>query len=101
MPTETPTTAQPGTAPVRPERQELVGIVTSAKMEKTIVVKVARLVRHRIYQRVIKKTKKFYAHDEEREARVGDRVRIVSTRPLSKLKRWRLAEVIARKNRAA
>jgi len=70
-------------------------------MQKTIVVKVARLVRHRLYQRVIKKTKKFYAHDEEREARVGDRVRIVSTRPLSKLKRWRLAEVIARKNRAA
>jgi small subunit ribosomal protein S17 len=101
MPTETPTTAQPGAALVRPARQELVGIVTSAKMEKTIVVKVARLVRHRIYQRVIKKTKKFYAHDEEREARVGDRVRIVSTRPLSKLKRWRLAEVIARKNRAA
>jgi small subunit ribosomal protein S17 len=101
MPTEKTTTTQPETAPARPARQELVGIVTSAKMEKTIVVKVARLVRHRIYQRVIKKTKKFYAHDEEREARVGDRVRIVSTRPLSKLKRWRLAEVIARKNRAA
>jgi small subunit ribosomal protein S17 len=99
MPSETPT--QPAAAPVRPARQALVGIVTSAKMEKTIVVKVARLVRHRLYQRVIKKTKKFYAHDEEREARVGDRVRIVSTRPLSKLKRWRLAEVIARKNRAA
>jgi small subunit ribosomal protein S17 len=99
MPTETST--QPAAAPGRPARQELVGIVTSAKMQKTIVVKVARLVRHRLYQRVIKKTKKFYAHDEEREARVGDRVRIVSTRPLSKLKRWRLAEVIARKNRAA
>jgi small subunit ribosomal protein S17 len=99
MPSETST--QPAVAPVRPARQALVGIVTSAKMEKTIVVKVARLVRHRLYQRVIKKTKKFYAHDEEREARVGDRVRIVSTRPLSKLKRWRLAEVIARKNRAA
>jgi small subunit ribosomal protein S17 len=99
MPTET--NAQPVAAPARPPRQELVGIVASAKMQKTIVVKVARLVRHRIYQRVIKKTKKFYAHDEEGEARVGDRVRIVSTRPLSKLKRWRLAEVIARKNRAA
>jgi small subunit ribosomal protein S17 len=99
MPTDT--TTQPAAAPVRPPRQQLVGIVTSSKMEKTIVVKVARLVRHRIYQRVIKKTKKFYAHDEEGEARVGDRVRIVSTRPLSKLKRWRLAEVIARKNRAA
>jgi small subunit ribosomal protein S17 len=101
MSTEKTTNTQPEAAPARPARQELVGIVTSAKMEKTIVVKVARLVRHRIYQRVIKKTKKFYAHDEEREARVGDRVRIVSTRPLSKLKRWRLAEVIARKNRAA
>ncbi|MGD0840364.1 MAG: 30S ribosomal protein S17 [Candidatus Acidiferrales bacterium] len=101
MPTEATTTQTEAAAPARRPRQELIGIVTSAKMQKTIVVRVARLVRHRIYQRVIKKTKKFYAHDEEGEARVGDRVRIVSTRPLSKLKRWRLAEVIARKNRAA
>ena len=68
--------------------------MTSAKMQKTIVVKVARLVRHRLYQRVIKKTKKFYAHDEENKAQVGDRVRIMETRPLSRLKRWRLVEIL-------
>jgi small subunit ribosomal protein S17 len=101
MSAEANTQPQAAAALERGARQELIGIVASSKMQKTIVVKVARLVRHRLYQRVIKKTKKFYAHDEEGEARVGDRVRIVSTRPLSKLKRWRLAEVIARKNRAA
>jgi len=75
----------------------LIGRVTSAKMQKTIVVEVTRLVQHRLYQRVLRKTKRFYAHDEEREARPGDTVRIVETRPLSKLKRWRLAEVVARR----
>ena len=88
-------------APARKPRQELVGIVSSAKMQKTIVVKVTRLVSHDLYDRVVRVTKKFYAHDEEGEARAGDRVRIVSTRPLSKQKRWRLAEVIARRNRAS
>ena len=76
-------------------RQELTGVVTSAKMEKTIVVKVTRMVQHRLYTRVVRVSKKFYVHDEEREARPGDTVRIVETRPLSKLKRWRLAEVIS------
>ena len=85
--------------PVRHERQELTGIVTSAKMEKTIVVKVTRLVKHKLYTRVIRKTKKFYAHDEQREARLGDTVKIVETRPMSKLKRWRLAEVVTRSTR--
>jgi len=65
-------------------------------MQKTIVVKVTRLVPHRLYQRVMRVTKKFYAHDENGEARPGDTVRIVETRPLSKLKRWRLAEVLSR-----
>jgi len=60
-------------------------------MEKTIVVKVTRLVRHKLYTRVMRVTKKFYAHDEQREARPGDMVKIVETRPMSKLKRWRLA----------
>ena len=83
----------------RHERQELTGVVTSAKMEKTIVVKVTRLVKHKLYIRVIRKTKKFYAHDEERQARAGDTVRIVETRPISKLKRWRLAEVVTRSRR--
>jgi len=85
---------------VRGARQELVGVVTSAKMEKTIVVNVRRTTQHPLYQRVIRSGKKYYAHDEAREARVGDTVRIVSTRPLSKLKRWRLKEVIARSTRA-
>ncbi|MGH9790071.1 MAG: 30S ribosomal protein S17, partial [Candidatus Acidiferrales bacterium] len=77
-----------------------VGVVTSAKMQKTIVVKVTRLVQHRFYQRVIRVSKKFYAHDENREAREGDTVRIVETRPLSALKRWRLAEVVSRSTAA-
>jgi small subunit ribosomal protein S17 len=81
-------------------RQELTGVVTSAKMQKTIVVKVIRAVQHPLYQRVVRHSKKYYAHDETGEARVGDTVRIVSTRPLSKLKRWRLQEVIARSTRA-
>jgi len=88
------------TAAARHQRQELTGVVTSAKMQKTIVVKVTRLVQHRLYRRVVRVSKKFYAHDEQREARPGDTVRIVETRPLSRLKRWRLAEVVARSTRA-
>lgn len=84
----------------RRARQQLTGVVTSAKMEKTIIVKVTRLVQHKLYRRVIRVSKKFYAHDEERQAKPGDTVRIVETRPLSKLKRWRLAEVVARSTRA-
>jgi small subunit ribosomal protein S17 len=76
------------------ERHELVGKVTSAKMEKTIVVEVQRLVQHPKYRRVVRISKKFYAHDEKREAKQGDTVRIVSSRPLSRLKRWRLKEVL-------
>ena len=85
----------------RGARQELVGVVTSAKMEKTIVVKVTRKTQHPLYHRVVRTAKKYYAHDETGEARVGDTVRIVSTRPLSKLKRWRLKEVMARSMRVA
>jgi small subunit ribosomal protein S17 len=80
----------------RQMRQAKTGVVTSAKMQKTIVVKVTRLVKHPRYTRVVRVTKKFYAHDENREARVGDTVCIVETRPLSRLKRWRLAEIVAR-----
>jgi small subunit ribosomal protein S17 len=87
-------------AVVRHERQEVTGVVTSAKMEKTIVVKVTRLVQHKLYRRVMRVSKKFYAHDEERKARQGDTVRIVETRPMSKLKRWRLAEIVMRSKRA-
>jgi small subunit ribosomal protein S17 len=89
-------TTETQTAPVaaRGERTELVGKVTSAKMEKTIVVEVQRLVQHPKYRRVVRISKKFYAHDEKREAKQGDTVRIVSARPLSRLKRWRLKEVL-------
>jgi small subunit ribosomal protein S17 len=91
----TQATATPS-AETRHERQVLTGRVTSAKMEKTIVVEVLRLVQHPKYRRVVRISKKFYAHDEKREAKTGDTVRIVSTRPLSKLKRWRLKEVLTR-----
>ena len=77
-------------------RQTKVGVVTSASMAKTIVVKVTRKVQHALYGRVLRKSKKLYAHDEQGEARPGDTVRIVETRPLSRLKRWRLAEVVSR-----
>src|SRR5258705_6990086 len=80
----------------RGERTELIGKVTSAKMEKTIVVEVIRLVQHAKYRRVIRISKKFYAHDEKRQAKLGDTVRISSTRPLSKLKRWRFNEGLHR-----
>jgi small subunit ribosomal protein S17 len=85
------------TAPAQAERgrrQEKVGLVISAKMAKTIVVKVTRMVEHTKYSRVVRVTKKFYAHDESGEAKPGDTVRIVETRPISKLKRWRLVEVV-------
>jgi small subunit ribosomal protein S17 len=87
-------------AAARGARQEVVGVVTSHKMQKTIVVKVTRASQHPLYHRVVRKAKKYYAHDESGEARIGDTVRIVSTRPLSKLKRWRLKEVVQRSTRA-
>jgi small subunit ribosomal protein S17 len=88
------------TPEIRRPRQSKTGVVTSAKMQKTIVVKVTRRVQHGLYRRVISVSKKFYAHDEAGEARPGDTVRIVETRPMSKLKRWRLAEIVARSTRA-
>src|SRR3981189_3941798 len=80
----------------RHEHQILTGRVTSAKMEKTSVVEVLRLVQHPKYRRVVRISKKFYAHDEKRQAKPGDTVRIVASRPISKLKRWRLKEVLQR-----
>ncbi len=77
-------------------KNEKVGEVVSTKMQKTIVVEVSRRVPHPLYKRIISKRKKFYAHDEQSTAKPGDVVRIVETRPLSKLKRWTLAEVIRR-----
>jgi small subunit ribosomal protein S17 len=79
---------------VETKKRELVGEVVSDKMEKTIVVEVARRVRHPRYLKVMTKYEKFYAHDEKKEAGLGDRVRIIESRPLSRLKRWRLVEVV-------
>jgi len=78
----------------RGKRKELIGVVVSDKMDKTIVVKVERLVRHPLYKKVIRKHKKYKVHDEHNIAKVGDKVRIMETRPLSKEKRWRLVEVL-------
>jgi small subunit ribosomal protein S17 len=72
------------------------GLVVSAKMDKTLVVAVTDRVRHRRYGKTLQRTRKFYAHDEANDGREGDRVRITETRPLSRLKRWRLLEVLER-----
>ena len=75
-------------------RKELIGVVVSNKMQKTIVVEVTRKKAHPLYGRVISIRKKFYAHDEKNEAHVGDFVRIEETRPLSRLKRWALKDIL-------
>src|SRR5215475_8902697 len=77
-------------------RNEKVGNVVSTKMQKTIVVEVEMRKAHPKYKRIVKHSKKFYAHDEQNSARVGDVVRIRETRPLSKLKRWNLEEIVRR-----
>src|SRR6059036_1874786 len=87
------TTATTSEKEVR-HRQEKVGIVTSTKMQKTIVVEVRRRVAHPVYKRIVTRRSKFMAHDEHRKAKEGDMVRIVESRPLSKNKRWMLKEVI-------
>ena len=91
------TTTQP-TAPApeatRGHRKERVGEVLSAKMAKTIIVRVQRRFPHPRFKKVVTAYSKFYVHDEKSEAKPGDQVRIVETRPLSKLKRWRLVEVV-------
>ena len=93
------------TAPARTtratQRKEKVGRVVSDKMDKTIVVSVERLSRHPLYKRVILLTTKFKAHDEQNEARIGDTVRIVESRPLSATKRWRMVEIMARADEGA
>jgi small subunit ribosomal protein S17 len=81
----------------RPNRRKLrEGTVVSAKMDRTVVVAVTDRVRHRRYGKTLQRTRKFYAHDDTNDAREGDRVRITETRPLSKLKRWRVIEVLER-----
>src|SRR5258705_3195561 len=88
------TTADPETA--RGHRKERLGEVISNKMTKTIVVRVERRFPHPRYKKVVTGYSKFYAHDEKSEAKVGDRVRIEETRPLSKTKNWRLVEIVER-----
>ncbi|MGI6712048.1 MAG: 30S ribosomal protein S17 [Bacillota bacterium] len=78
----------------RNTRKTRVGRVVSDKMEKTVVVRVETRVRHPLYGRIIKTSKKFKAHDENNESRIGDKVKIIETRPLSKEKRWRVVEII-------
>ena len=82
------------------KRNEKIGQVVSTKMQKTIVVEVEMRKAHRKYKRIVRSTKKFYAHDEQNSARIGDMVRIRETRPLSKLKRWNLEEIVRRSNLA-
>jgi small subunit ribosomal protein S17 len=77
-------------------RKQRTGIVTSNKMDKSITVSIERKVKHPIYGKTVKKSKKFLAHDEENSCNIGDTVRIMETRPLSKRKRWRLVEIIER-----
>lgn len=77
-------------------RKTRTGLVVSDKMDKTVVVAVETLVRHALYQRTIRRTKKFKAHDEENSCRIGDKVKIIETRPLSKEKRWRIVEILER-----
>jgi len=77
-------------------RKKLVGTITSDKMEKTVVVRVERLVPHDVYKKYVRRRENFKAHDEKNEFRVGDRVEIVETRPISKDKRWRVARLIER-----
>src|SRR5213595_4274272 len=78
------------------KRKQIIGKVVSSRMHKTIVVQVVRKKAHPFYGRVVSKAKKFYAHDEKNEAHVGDVVRLEETRPLSKLKRWKLVEIVRR-----
>ncbi|OGB64927.1 MAG: 30S ribosomal protein S17 [Caldithrix sp. RBG_13_44_9] len=75
-------------------RKSRIGVVVSDKMNKTAVIAVERLVQHPVYKKFIKRTSKFKAHDEKNECKIGDKVRIVETRPLSKTKRWRVVEIL-------
>jgi len=77
-------------------RKTKVGIVVSDKMQKTVVVKVDRMAKHPLYGKAVLRSKKFMAHDEEFNCRIGDKVRIEETRPLSRLKRWKVVEIIER-----
>jgi len=81
---------------VRNLRKQKIGVVVSDKMDKTISVMVERRLMHPLYGKFVKRSKKFFAHDEENTCNIGDTVRIMETRPLSKMKRWRLVEILER-----
>lgn len=78
----------------RGNRKEVIGVVIANKMNKTVTVKVTRKMRHPVYSKVIERAKKYYAHDESNALAVGQKVRLMETRPLSKLKRWRVIEAL-------
>ncbi|MDP6909096.1 MAG: 30S ribosomal protein S17 [Flavobacteriales bacterium] len=81
---------------VRNLRKERIGVITSDKMDKTVTVRVERKVKHPIYGKFLKKSKKFHAHDEKNDGGIGDTVRIMETKPMSKSKNWRLVEILER-----
>ena len=81
---------------MRRRRKVVEGVVVSSRMDKTVVVRLRRNVPHKVYGKYLASDKKFYAHDEENACRMGDLVRIMETRPLSKLKRWRVTEIVSR-----
>lgn len=80
----------------RPQRKVRTGVVTSDLMDKTVVVQITQTIRHPIYPKIYRRRKNLYAHDETNSVKVGDRVRVMETRPMSKLKRWRVVEVLGR-----
>jgi small subunit ribosomal protein S17 len=86
---------------MREQRKQLVGWVSSNRMDKTVVVEVERTVRHRLYGKVLRQVKKYKAHDEQNECKIGDQVRILESRPLSREKRWRVVEILERAEREA
>jgi small subunit ribosomal protein S17 len=78
----------------RTKKKELMGLIVSDKMDKSVVVQVERFIQHKMYKKYIKQYKKYHAHDEKNECRIGDAVKIIETRPLSKLKRFRVTEIV-------
>lgn len=89
-------TQQNATAAERAARKTRIGLVVSDKMDKTIVVSIERRVQHPVYGKMVRRTKRLKAHDEQNEAKAGDTVRIMETRPMSKDKRWRVVEIVER-----
>jgi small subunit ribosomal protein S17 len=96
MAEESPKTATTDAAPraARPKRKARVGVVVSDKMDKTVVVRVEDVHQHRLYHKLIRRTTRLKAHDEQNEAQVGDTVRLMETRPMSATKRWRVVEIV-------